>query len=241
MNHPNIVGFRAFAKTNLGQECLAMETCTISLADLIEKRNEDGLLAFPEKNIMRMGQHISKALDYLHMRMLLLHGDIKSHNVLIIKDFEVCKLCDFGVSLPLTRNGDVDKTKAGEDVEYVGTSCWCAPEMIEDPFNNITTKVDIFSFGLVIWEMFALDIPHSSAINDNLDETSSLEESFNENTQVFGTRPAIPYHMFGDNFEEYKYPLELFYCCTEKNPDDRPTAQHLALCIYEMINNDKLN
>ncbi|KAA8578018.1 hypothetical protein FQN60_002495, partial [Etheostoma spectabile] len=48
ISHPNIVGFRAFATARDGSKCLAMEYGgEQSLNDLIEKRKEDGLDAFP--------------------------------------------------------------------------------------------------------------------------------------------------------------------------------------------------
>lgn len=76
-----------------------MEACTISLGDLLEKRfgADDGPSPLPANQINIMGYDISKALNYLHNTALLLHGDLKSFNILIKGDFAVCKLCDFGV------------------------------------------------------------------------------------------------------------------------------------------------
>lgn len=42
--------------------------------------------------------------QYLHQDKKLLHGDIKSSNVVIKGDFETIKICDVGVSLPLDEN-----------------------------------------------------------------------------------------------------------------------------------------
>jgi len=43
-------------------------------------------------------------LQYLHNEKRLLHGDMKSCNVVIKGDFESIKICDVGVSLPLDEN-----------------------------------------------------------------------------------------------------------------------------------------
>ena len=54
-----------------------------------------------------MVNQVALALDYLHSEKQLLHGDLKSGNVLILGDFESVKLCDFGVTLPVNSEGRV--------------------------------------------------------------------------------------------------------------------------------------
>jgi PDZ-binding kinase len=83
LNHPNIVGFRAFVKAEDGRDCLAMEECDTSVADLIEERSREGLGPFPAEKILKFALDIGKALDYLHRVCHLLHGDIKSFNILV--------------------------------------------------------------------------------------------------------------------------------------------------------------
>ncbi|KAF5279215.1 hypothetical protein FQR65_LT03463 [Abscondita terminalis] len=207
LDHPHIVGFRAFIKKPANESCLAMEKCDKCLGDLIEERNEQGLSAYPAENIMKVALHISDALNYLHNQMLL-HCDVKSYNILIKGDFEVCKLCDFGVTLPLAANNEVDYEKTGPDVEYSGTRLWSAPEILEYP-SKITTKADIYSYGLVLWEMLALQPPCIDTMSDNDSSITDLDESVGS----FGKRPALPDQDFD---ESYKYVLELFHCCTEK-------------------------
>ena len=97
---------------------------------------------FPAETIESVIEKVATALDYLHMEKQIMHGDIKSGNVLIVRDFDNVKLCDFGVTLPLNSEGKVsDPSK-----KYVGTEAWSAIEVIKD--QEVTYKADIFAFGL---------------------------------------------------------------------------------------------
>ncbi|KAF2881783.1 hypothetical protein ILUMI_24378 [Ignelater luminosus] len=242
LDHPNIVGFRAFVKASDNQDCLAMEQCNNSLGDMIEQRNELSLLAYPAKNIMRVALDISEALNYLHTQALFLHCDVKSYNILVKDNFSICKLCDFGVTLPITVHGEINRDKAGKDAEYIGTRLWMAPEILKYP-QIITTKADIYSYGLVLWEMLALCPPcvdsydESMCLTNDLEDlddsiTSESEETIEKmNKSGFGKRPELPAQDFDDS---YKYVLEIFHCCTEENPANRPSAQDLTISIPEM-------
>lgn len=203
----------------------------------------------------------------------MLHGDIKSFNILVKDNFGTCKLCDFGVSLPLNDAGYVD-VKRKPNAEYIGTPLWCAPEaLIDDNEENISSKADIFSFGLVIYECIALIPPHSWAFSDNcgedcsvieiddsiveedssiidldktnesiqkdssiidVDKTNESIKSINDSNMdddieeddklalLYGTRPPMP--ECEDLPIEYNVIMELFYLCTNQNPEDRPSA-----------------
>lgn len=227
MSHPNIVGFRAFSKSKILY--LGMEACDLSLGDMIEKKVEDDCEPFTEKQILKVALDIGKALDYLHTKMQILHGDMKSYNILVNGDFVTCKLCDFGVTLPLDENGVFDKENAGNAV-YFGTEAWSAPEVING--GTITNKTDIWSFGLTLWEMMALMPPHSA-----IDESGASfdEESFDESMDYFndkyGTRPDIPANV---SPETHTNALTIYVYCTETNPSSRPTAQHLVEVVEHL-------
>ena len=153
-NHPNIVEFRAFTGTASGDLCLAMEDCDRSLMDLIEEKSflEE---TFTSNEMLKVAWSIAKALDFLHNNHKLLHGDIKSANVLVRENFEKVKLCDFGVSLRL--KDDLSGLKNEDDV-YVGSEPWKPKEALN--CGKITDKSDIYPFGLLLWEMLTLSIPH---------------------------------------------------------------------------------
>ncbi|CAK1545045.1 unnamed protein product [Leptosia nina] len=228
MSHPNIVGFRAFSKTKILY--LGMEACDLSLGDMIEKRVEEGCDPFPPKSILKVAMDIGNALDYLHTKMKILHGDMKSYNILVNGDFVICKLCDFGVTLPLDENGVFDKDNAGKAV-YYGTEAWSAPEVLHG--GTITSKTDIFPFGLTLWEMMSLLPPHTN-IDQDFDKTmGSFDDSYVDNGyEMYGTRPALPANI---NISEYSDPIALFQACTETEPNSRPTGSHIASVAETMM------
>ncbi|KAK5852679.1 hypothetical protein PBY51_006529 [Eleginops maclovinus] len=237
INHPNIVGFRAFTMANDGSKCLAMEYGgEQSLNDLIEKRKKDGLKAFPAANIEKVALHVARGLKYLHNEKKLLHGDMKSCNVVIKGDFETVKICDVGVSLQLDENMRVSDPEA----EYIGTEPWKPKEALDED-GEITDKADIFAYGLTLWEMMSLAMPHLEMLEDegneehNEEDTEedadeSVEESFDEDAyyERLGTRPAVDVEALGNS---YLSMVELFHHCTEENPKSRPSAAQIVQAL----------
>jgi serine/threonine protein kinase len=94
---------------------------------------------------------------------------MKSGNVLVRGDFESVQLCDFGVAIRINENLTVINPN-----DYVGTHNWLARECLAGD-KPITNKSEIYSFGLVIWEMLTLELPHTMGEED--DETDSDENS----------------------------------------------------------------
>ncbi|XP_054618092.1 lymphokine-activated killer T-cell-originated protein kinase homolog [Dunckerocampus dactyliophorus] len=230
INHPNVVGFRALVTAKDGSKCLAMEFGgEKSLNDLIEKRKEEGLLAFPAARIEKVALHVARGLQYLHNERRLLHGDMKSGNVVIKGDFDAVKICDVGVSLQLDENMRVSDPEA----EYVGTEPWNPKEALEEG-GDITDKADIFSYGLTLWEMMTLAMPHldNPGVDDEEEEgeEDSMEESFDEDAYYarLGTRPALDAEALGDC---YRRMVELFYVCTEEDPKKRPSAAQIVKAL----------
>ena len=219
--HPNIVGYRAFTKSVDGSLCLAMERAEHSLMDLIEDRLDRKLGPFEPSKIERVGVDVASALEYLHIEKLLMHGDVKSGNVLVFGQFEKAKLCDFGVSLAL----DAAAGRAKEGAGYVGTEAWSAPEVLAvDSATAVGSQADMFSYGLTIWEMLSLCLPHADKLDasdgDSDVDEDSLEEAYQE---ALGSRPPLPELAVAVG-TDYSKAVVVFIACTEADPLDRPTA-----------------
>ena len=99
---------------------------------------------------------VLSGLNYLHNRdRPIIHRDIKSDNVMLGIDGSV-KLMDFGYGSQLSGVMDFKKS-------VVGTTFWMAPELVRG--ESYSTKVDIYSTGIMAVEMFEGDPPY---LNDSI-------------------------------------------------------------------------
>ena len=73
---------------------------------------------------MRIGNCIAAGLAYLHNKHHLMHGDVKSANILLTRDLARVKICDLGVSIPLKH--DLSATLQPGSM-YEGTEPWRVP------------------------------------------------------------------------------------------------------------------
>ncbi|XP_006824261.1 lymphokine-activated killer T-cell-originated protein kinase homolog [Saccoglossus kowalevskii] len=220
LNHVNIVGFRGLGQTPDGSFCLSMENGEKSLRDLIDEREEFGDGAFAAREIYQVAVSVAEGLNYLHNEKKLLHGDLKSANVLITGDFESIKICDFGVALAL--KDDLSGLKRKSDF-YIGSEPWKCKEAING--DEITDKADMYAYGLIIWEMMTLSVPHTDLLdystNDDSQDSSYNEDLFNE---ALGSRPPLPDEEKLLKEPNYQPLIQLFHTCTEENPKKRPSV-----------------
>jgi len=139
---------------------------------------------------------IARGVAHLHSRNIV-HRDIKSPNILIMRDLTRVVLCDLGLA----------KTKAIVDMmSRAGTIHWMAPEiMTEQPYTN---KVDIYSMGLVFFE-----IATGTMFWPTMTQTWITREVPPPNN----ARPQFPAGVE----EQFKGLIEL---CWHPDPAQRPTA-----------------
>ncbi|VAI42635.1 unnamed protein product [Triticum turgidum subsp. durum] len=115
-----------------------------SVYDYLHKKGS----SFKLPEILRVATDISKGMSYLHQNNII-HRDLKTANLLMDEN-KVVKVADFGVARV--------KDTSGVMTAETGTYRWMAPEVIEHkPYDH---KADVFSFGIVLWELLTGKIPY---------------------------------------------------------------------------------
>jgi eukaryotic-like serine/threonine-protein kinase len=144
LNHPNIVTIYDIFEEQ-GVCFIAMEYVAGTTLDLA---NNGGL---PLKDTMKYAAQIADALAAAHSAGVI-HRDLKPANIIITEDGRV-KLLDFGLAkliepmVPAASTATVSTISSA----IVGTAAYMSPEQAEG--REIDARSDIFSFGLVLYEM----------------------------------------------------------------------------------------
>ncbi|KAL8255951.1 hypothetical protein R6Q59_031018 [Mikania micrantha] len=149
LRHPNILLFMGAVTS---PQCLCIVTEFLprgSLFRLLQRKTTK----FDWRRRIHMAMDIARGMNYLHnCHPPIIHRDLKSSNLLVDKNWNV-KVGDFGLSR--IKHETYLATKTGK-----GTPQWMAPEVIRN--EQADEKSDIYSFGVVLWELTTEKIPWGS-------------------------------------------------------------------------------
>ena len=144
---------------------------------------------------------IARGMQHLHTYDVV-HRDLKSHNVLLFAE-ENIKLCDFGCARFLKGTD--------QQTQVTGTVRWIAPEIQESAKAQINKACDVFSYGMILYELFDHQIPFYH-VEDGPKVTKLIQNN---------KRPRIPSSL-------PSYFKHLMQGCWEHNSRDRPEFQAIV-------------
>eukprot|EP00698_Gefionella_okellyi_P026150 TRINITY_DN9875_c0_g1_i1.p1 TRINITY_DN9875_c0_g1~~TRINITY_DN9875_c0_g1_i1.p1 ORF type:complete len:1280 (-),score=230.42 TRINITY_DN9875_c0_g1_i1:23-3862(-) len=222
--HPNVVRFIG-ACTTPPNLYLVMEY--IAQGTLYDVLHSD--VELPVMRIYQMALDIAMGMRHLHTCTMqpILHRDLKSRNLLVKSDMTVL-VSDFGMSrvkgrspallsappgsdtISILPDGYVHMDDPSQTLVYVP---YAAPEVLRR--EPVSEKTDVFSFALVLWELFTRQEPYAG-----MDCRNILEYVLQ------GGRPEIP-----DTIPSVI--AELIRKCWENDADERPDFTHVAEKIRE--------
>jgi tRNA A-37 threonylcarbamoyl transferase component Bud32 len=200
LNHPCIINIMGYSLPSKDHQfaCIATEfAANGSLEDILERIRAGNAPGFwTHENISCILIGLVLGMRYVHSQDII-HRDLKPGNLLIDERCRV-RICDFGTAIFT----DAGTTKA------VGTLCYIAPETLND--EQPTKKVDVFAFGLILYELLTGErvFPKDA----NAARICRL--------QTDNVRPPIPDFIDG-------HIAELIRQCWSLNPDERPTFREI--------------
>lgn len=225
LRHPNVVQFMGFC---LDPPSMAAEYCPRgSLYHVLHEPN--GPPGMQKKTQLSWLRRVAFAADgaagmlHLHSRTpQILHRDLNSPNLLVAADWTV-KVADMGMSKLM-----IDSALDG-NINSVATSGgglnprWLAPEILSG--GQCTTASDVFSFGVVMWEILTRGIPWEGKT------TWAIVGDVQS-----GHRPPIPDTIVeqdkdGESVREY---ISLMEACWSHHPEERPDFGSIAQKLREI-------
>lgn len=153
LHHPNVVAFYGVVLDGPGGSVATVTEFMVngSLRTALQ-RNERNL---DKRKRLLIAMDVAFGMEYLHSKNIV-HFDLKSDNLLVnLRDPHrpICKVGDLGLS----------KVKCQTLISggVRGTLPWMAPELLNGSSSLVSEKVDVFSFGIVMWELLTGEEPYA--------------------------------------------------------------------------------
>eukprot|EP00927_Polykrikos_kofoidii_P032493 TRINITY_DN27668_c0_g1_i1.p1 TRINITY_DN27668_c0_g1~~TRINITY_DN27668_c0_g1_i1.p1 ORF type:complete len:961 (-),score=112.21 TRINITY_DN27668_c0_g1_i1:32-2683(-) len=217
LDHPRLV--RLFSSLDAPLCGFVLEYCDGgTLHSFIHCNDLAGNMPVYER--LRAVVDITSALDYMHENAYM-HRDVKSANCFLVVapaisgPLPIVKLGDFGLS----RSSKQDSCDCV--TRNVGTVGWMAPEVAED--TQYTVKADIFSVGLLMYEVASLTAPFAERECD-----PRLQLLISD-----GYRPKLTDPETGGPLVSAAF-VDLVQACFDGDPTRRPTASTVCKAVRKL-------
>lgn len=153
LHHPNVVSFYGIVRDGPDGSLATVTEFMVngSLKQFLQKKDR----TIDRRKRLIIAMDAAFGMEYLHGKNIV-HFDLKCENLLVnMRDPQrpVCKIGDLGLS----------KVKQHTLVSggVRGTLPWMAPELLSGKSHMVTEKIDVYSFGIAMWELLTGDEPYA--------------------------------------------------------------------------------
>ncbi|KAF6147620.1 hypothetical protein GIB67_031611 [Kingdonia uniflora] len=229
LHHPNVVAFYGVVVDSPGGSVATVTEYMVngSLRQALQRNDR----ALDKRKSLFIAMDVAFGMEYLHGRNIV-HFDLKSDNLLVnLRDPHrpICKVRDCShftaVFLEFLTNtsdfyevGDLGLSKVKCQTLISGgvrgTLPWMAPELLNGSSSLVSEKVDVFSFGIVMWELLTGEEPYADL------HYGAIIGGIVSNT----LRPPVP-----ESCDvEWRSLMEK---CWSSEPPERPSFTEIANCL----------
>lgn len=214
IRHPNVVSYLYIDEGTMAEigPYIMLEYVTGgTLLQFLEKaRKSNEQLTLP--TALKLMSQISLGAQAINEQ--LVHRDIKPDNILLLGEEDpIVKICDFGIAKAALEGTRLETFKGIQHFRYM------APEVIQRGKN--TTKIDVYSVGLVFYEILTLEHPLVSQVSDPDDPFEWHDVHQHKQCQdVRSVRSDVPRHI-----------SKLLLRMTDKSPNVRPNWEEVLSAL----------
>ncbi|KAL3526804.1 hypothetical protein ACH5RR_011460 [Cinchona calisaya] len=207
LRHPNLVPFRAYFQAKQERLIVFDYQANGSLFNLIHGSRSTRAKPLHWTSCLKIAEDVAQGLAYIHQASKLIHGNLKSSNVLLGSDFEAC-LTDYSLSI-------LADTSLNDDLE---SAAYKAPE-IRKSVHRASSKSDVYAFGILLLELLTGKPPSQHpflAAPDMWDWIRAMRD---------------------DDTEEEKWVrmlVEIASLCSVTSPEQRPTMRQALKMIQNI-------
>ncbi len=154
LDHPNIAKILDAGRTEGGRSYFVMEHVSgMPVTTFCDQHK----LSLRER--LELVKTLCAAVHHAHQKGII-HRDLKPSNILVSSDHDrpVPKVIDFGIA-KATSGSLTDLTLVTQPHQFVGTPAYTSPEQLQGGGNDVDTRTDVYSLGVLLYELLTGTTP----------------------------------------------------------------------------------